>query len=132
MKKPLFEIDPDSEVKGTGGGYIYVTTTPDHPPIGAGHRIKDHLKTYVPLHIVTVENARGSLISPEEEEVHHIDENPKNNALSNLEVRAPGAHAKGHKFWKKSPRTKPGQKRKKMALNIISKFRARVMSTAHG
>jgi hypothetical protein len=124
--KPLFKIDTDSEVKGTGNGYVYVTTTPDHKPSGAGKKMKDHKKTYVPRYVVVVENSLGRLIDPKKEEIHHIDENKKNDALSNLEIRAPGSHAKHHKFWKKSPRTKPGQKRKKMAFNIISKFRERI------
>jgi hypothetical protein len=126
MKKELFKIDSGSEVKGTGNGYYYVTCTPDHPPGGAGIKMKDHKKTYIPRYIVKMENSLGRLIDPEKEEIHHIDENKKNDALSNLEIRAPGSHAKHHKFWKKSPRTKPGQKRKKMALNIISKFNERI------
>lgn len=120
-KKPLFEIDPESEVTGTGDGYIYVTCTPNHP----GKKMSDHKKTYVYKHVALMEKKLGRFLT-EGEEVHHLDENPKNNTLSNLELRSSEGHAKHHKFWKKSPRTKPGQKRKKMAFNIISKFRERI------
>jgi hypothetical protein len=113
----LFEIDKGSEVTGTGRGVIYVTTTPNHP----GVKTKDHDKTYVAKHIVIMENHLGRLLK-KGEEVHHKDENPKNNALSNLELTTKSRHQKKHllkdkrweksKFWKKSPRTKPGQSRK--------------------
>jgi hypothetical protein len=120
-KKSLFKIDPDSEVTGTGDGYVYVTCTPNHP----GKKMSDHKKTYVYKHVALMELHLGRYLK-EGEEVHHKDENPKNNALSNLELRSSEGHAKHHKFWKKSPRTKPGQKRKKMAFNIIYKFRERI------
>jgi hypothetical protein len=59
------------------------------------------------------------------EEVHHKDENKSNNALSNLELKSHSDHARDHahkkKFWKKSPRTKPGTR--KAVHNIIAKFR---------
>lgn len=117
MPKKLFKIDPDSEVKASGNGYIYVTTTPNHP----GKRISDHKKTYVYKHVALMELSLGRYLK-EGEEVHHKDENPANNTLSNLELRLSEGHAKHHKFWKKSPRTKPGQKRKKMALNVVLAF----------
>jgi hypothetical protein len=69
-----------------------------------------------------MENHLGRLIDPKKEEIHHKDENPKNNTLSNLELTNKAKHQKEHahkdkrweesKFWKKSPRTKPGQVRK--------------------
>ena len=121
MAKKLFDIDPGSETTATGNGYIYVTTTPNHP----GKKMSDHKKTYVYKHVALMEKKLGRFLT-RGEEVHHLDENPKNNALSNLELRSSEGHAKHHKFWKKSPRTKPGQKRKKMALNIISKFNERI------
>lgn len=132
MKKKLFKIDKGSEVTGTGRGVIYVTTTPNHPPIGAGPKMKDHKKTYVPEHIVVMENHLGRLIKPKKEEVHHKDRNPRNNALSNLKLITRAKHQREHslkdkrweksKFWEKSPRTKPGQSRKvaQAFLNLVN------------
>jgi hypothetical protein len=115
--KKLFEIDKDSEVVGTERGVVYVTTTPNHP----GTKMKDHDKTYVAKHVVIMENSLGRILR-KGEEVHHKDENPENNALSNLELISKAKHQRQHalkekrweksKFWKKSPRTKPGQGRK--------------------
>lgn len=109
MKK-LYEIDPDSEVIASGNGYIFVTTTPDHP----GKKMKDHLKTYVYKHVVVMENHLGRNIDPDKEEVHHKNENVTDNRLSNLELRSRSDHsrdhAKEHKFWKGSPRNKPNRK----------------------
>jgi len=114
-KHKLFKIDPDSEVKGSGDGHVYVTTTPDHPSIGAGKKMPDHKKTYVPKHIAVMELSLGRFLDTSKgEEVHHLDGNPKNNALSNLELTTHDDHAKTHskkkKFWKKSPKNKPGRK----------------------
>ena len=113
MAKPLFKIDPDSEVKGSGDGHVYVTTTPNHPASGAGKKLPDHKKTYVPKHVAVIEISLGRYLT-NGEEVHHKDENPKNNALSNLELTTHEEHAKTHskkkKFWKKSPMNKPGRK----------------------
>jgi hypothetical protein len=120
-KKPLFKIDPGSAVVGTGDGHLVVTTTPDHP---TGTKMKDHKKTYVGLHIVKMENHLGRLLK-DHEEVHHKDGNPKNNALSNLELTTHPEHAHTHskkkKFWKKSPRNKPGRK---SALKVVKAFLA--------
>jgi len=127
MSKKLFEIDKGSEVTGTERGVIYVTTTPNHP----GTKMKDHDKTYVAIHVVIMENHLGRILR-KDEEVHHKDENPKNNALSNLELVTKAEHQREHalkdkrweknKFWKKSPRTKPGQTRKvaEAFLNMLN------------
>lgn len=118
-KKPLFKIDPGSEVTGSGDGHIVVTTTPDHP---TGTKMKDHKKTYVGIHIVKMENSIGRLLR-EDEEVHHKDENPKNNALSNLILTTHNDHARTHskkkKFWKKSPMNKPNRK---SAMKVVEAF----------
>ena len=123
-RKPLYKIDPDSEVKGTGDGHMYVTTTPDHP----GKKMKDHKKTYVPIHIVLMENHLGRPLK-DDEEVHHKDENPKNNALSNLVLTTHPEHAKTHskkkKFWKKSPMNKPDRE---ASLRIASLFLSQLNS----
>lgn len=122
MAKPLFKIDPDSEVKGNARGQIYVTTTPNHPASAAGKKMKDHKKTYVPLCVVVMENHLGRLLK-EDEEVHHKDENQSNNSVSNLELKDHDIHQKSHakkrKFWKKSPMNKP---RRKSALKVIEAF----------
>jgi hypothetical protein len=122
MRKPLYKIDSGSEVKATGLGYIYVTTTPDHP----GKRMKDHDKTYVYKHVVVMENHLGRPLK-KWEIVHHKDDNPANNLLSNLELTTQGEHARGHgkvhKYWKKSPLTKPGAKRVAARYLAIQNFR---------
>jgi len=123
MKK--YKIDPGSEVISGSSGKLYVTTTPDYEG-PSGIKLKDHDKTYVYKHILLCEQNKLHRYLSKDEDAHHKDENPKNNALSNLEVKTHGEHSRGHalkkKFWKKSPRTKPGQKRK-AAQNVISKFR---------
>ena len=107
MPKPLFKIDPGSIVKGTQDGHLYCTTTPEHPE---AMKLKDRKKRYVYLHRVMMENSLGRLIDTKKEEVHHKDEDPSNNAISNLKITSKGEHARGHakkkKFWKESPRTK--------------------------
>ena len=125
MNKKLFVIDIDSEVKGSGDGHKYVTTTPNHP----GKKMTDHEKTYVPKHIAVMELSIGRFINTSKgEEVHHKDSNPNNNALSNLLLTTHKEHAKGHsrkkKFWKKSPMTQPGHK--KMAYQVVSNYLSQV------
>ena len=119
----LFKIDPDSEVKGSGDGHVYVTTTPNHKPSGAGKKMPDHKKTYVPKHVAILELHLNRYIDTKKEEVHHKDGNPKNNAVSNLELTTHEEHAKTHskkkKFWKKSPMNKPGRK---AALRVMTAF----------
>ena len=113
-----FKIIEDSIINGTGRGVQYCSTIPEHPQARA---MADRSRKYVELHRVVMENHLGRLLT-EDEEVHHKDENPKNNALSNLELISKSDHQRQHalkdkrweksKFWKKSPRTKPGQVRK--------------------
>jgi len=60
-----------------------------------------------------MENTLGHIIPDiEKYEVHHKDENPTNNDPSNLALKTKSSHPQGHEFWKKSPRTKPGKRRK--------------------
>jgi hypothetical protein len=122
-KHKLFKIDPDSEVKGSGDGHVYVTTTPNHPNSAAGKKMPDHKKTYVPKAVAVMELSLDRYLDGEE--VHHIDEDPSNNALSNLELTTHDEHAKDHskkkKFWKKSPKNKPGRK---SALRVVAAFLA--------
>ena len=117
-KKPLFIIDPDSEVKATGAGYVYVTTTPDHP----GKKMKDHDKTYVYKHIALKELELGRFLRPDEH-VDHINEDQSNNAPSNLKLMDkrthPRKHMKKNKVWKHSPMNKPGRK---ACINVISNY----------
>jgi len=120
-KKPLFKINPGSIVKGTGDGHLVCTTTPEHP---YSVKMKDHKKGYVYLARVLLENHLGKIL-PEDTEVHHKDSDPSNNSISNLVMTTHGEHAKHHgekrKFWKKSPRNKPGRKRaQKIATNYLS------------
>jgi len=124
-KKPLYKIDPDSEVKASGLGYIYVTTTPDYK---YGKKMQDHDKTYVYKHIVVVENSLGKSLPRDKNGkllvvIHHLDQDPTNNHLSNLEVTTQPEHArdheKTHKFWKKSPLNKPGKTR---ARKVASRY----------
>jgi hypothetical protein len=120
--KKLFTIDPDSEVKGSGDGHVYVTTTPNHPASGAGKKMPDHKKTYVPKHVAVMELSLGRFLK-DGEEVHHLNENKKDNSISNLELTNHSDHAKTHskkkKFWKKSPMNKPGRE---AALRVVSAF----------
>lgn len=122
-KKPLFKIDPGSEVKGTGRGDILVTTTPDHLH---GEKRPEHAKRYIYKHIAVMELHLGRYLR-EDEEVHHKDGNPANNKISNLKLTKKGIHQREHAlkdnfFWKHSPRTKPGTKRKAMALLVASRY----------
>jgi len=117
MDKPLFKII--DKVKGSGQGYWYAVTEPEHPN---AMTLKDHKRKYIYLHRVVMENHLGRLIDPKTEEVHHKDENKANNNISNLELsinnEQQGDHAKKNKFWKKSPRTKE----RVSSLNVVSKF----------
>lgn len=110
-----FKIQKDSIVTGTGRGVQYCVTIPEHP---FAKSLNDRDIKYIEVHRVVMENSLGRLIDPSKgEEVHHKDENPRNNALSNLELVNKDEHQRDHankdkrwkknKFWKKSPRTKP-------------------------
>lgn len=121
-KKPLFKINYDEAITARGSGHQYVTTTPPHPH---GEKRGDRDKVYVYLHRAVMELHLGRYLK-DDEDVHHKDENPRNNNISNLELATHDDHAKGHahkkKFWKKSPRTKPNRKKaQRIAMAFISR-----------
>lgn len=68
------------------GAYTYAVV-PDHP-----HATKNG---YVLEHRIVMENHLGRLLT-DDEEVHHKDENGKNNALDNLEVKSKSQHHRDH------------------------------------
>ena len=116
MAKKLFEIDPDSVVKGTQGGYEYCTTTPEHP---FGEKRKDRKKKYIYYHRALLEQSLGRFLEPHEQ-VDHKDGDKSHNVLLNLELKNRGPHQRehaenGNHFWKTSPLNKPGSKRSKKA-----------------
>jgi hypothetical protein len=121
-KKPLFKIVPNSIVKGDSIGHLVCETIPVHRDALI---LPDRKKRYISLARVIVENNLGYITDASKTEIHHVDENPENNELSNLKLRTKEDHARGHshekKFWKKSPRTKPGQHRK-AALRVVDNF----------
>lgn len=119
-KKKLFEIDKDSIVKGTKGGYYYCTTTPPHP---FGEKRKDRKKRYIYYHRALLEQKLNRYLKPEEQ-ADHKDGDKSNNTPSNVVLLVRGPHQKSHAergnhFWKKSPRNKPGRK---AARNVIARF----------
>jgi hypothetical protein len=119
-KKKLFEIDKDSIVKATKGGYYYCTTTPPHP---YGEKRDDRKKKYIYYHRALLEQKLGRYLKSEEQ-ADHKDGNKEHNTSSNLVLLVRGPHQKSHAergnhFWKKSPRNKPGRKG---ARNVLAKF----------
>lgn len=112
-----FKIDPDSEVTSGSHGHLFCTTTPDHPD---AMKLADRNKKYVFIHRVVMENHLKRLIDPDKEEVHHKNEDPEKNQISNLELLTKSGHTKETAPWKSSPRTKPGQRRK--AERVVSAF----------
>ena len=70
------------------GPYIAVKTIPPHPKA----RKSDG---YIMLHRVIMENHLGRILE-DDEEVHHKDENTRNNSIENLEVRLRGEHQRHH------------------------------------
>lgn len=118
-RKKLFEIDKDSIVKATKGGYLYCTTTPPHP---YGEVRGDRNKKYVYLHRAVKEQQLGRYLKPLEQ-VNHKDDNKEHNYPSNLVLTTRGPHQKEHsketRFWKKSPRNKPGRK---AVLRVLAKL----------
>jgi hypothetical protein len=60
----------------------------------SGHPNADKLG-YVPLHRIVMENSIGRSLTSLEV-VHHIDGNPLNNDISNLEIHTNSTHAKVH------------------------------------
>ena len=111
-KKKIFEIDPDSIVKATKGGYQYCTTTPPHP---FGEQRGDRKKKYIYYHRAVKEQELGRFLKPHEQ-VDHKDGDKTNNNPSNLILTELGTHQKDHadngnSFWKKSPMNKPKHKK---------------------
>jgi hypothetical protein len=119
-KKHLFKIIPDSIVKGDAKGHLVCETVPEHP---YAISLPDRQKKYIYLHRVVMDNSLGYVTDPEKIEIHHKDDNPENNALSNLVMKSHSEHAREHskkkKFWKKSPENKPSHK---SALRVVSAF----------
>lgn len=119
-KKKLFEIDKDSIIKATKGGYYYCCTIPPHK---FGEKRGDRKKKYIYLHRARLEQKLGRYLKFEEQ-ADHKDGNKENNSPSNLILRERGPHQKSHAergnhFWKKSPRNKPGRK---AARNVVVRF----------
>lgn len=122
QSKKLFEIDKDSIVKSGENGYLYCCTIPPHP---AGMKLNDRNKRYVYLHRAVMELHLGRYLK-DEEEVHHKNNDVTNNNLSNLKLTEFKKHQEDHshktKFWKKSPRNKPGREScLKVCRNFIHK-----------
>jgi len=119
MKK-LFKIIPNSIVKGDAKGHLVCETDPVHPD---SILLPDRKKRYVYLHKVIMDNHLGKIIDSKKYEIHHKDDNPANNAISNLEITTHQNHAKTHskekKFWKKSPLNKP---KRKHALKVVESY----------
>jgi len=80
---PLYKITSVCK----GGGYVYCRTEPLHP--------KRNSKGLYPLHRVLVENKLGRPLRSNEV-VHHKDENPMNNRVSNLEAQTRSDHSRHH------------------------------------
>jgi hypothetical protein len=70
----------------TTGNYKYARV-PEHPSATKNG--------YVLLHRIVMENHLGRLLEPDED-VHHIDEDPYNNSVGNLEVVPHKEHASQH------------------------------------
>jgi|SRR6056297_3289924 len=129
MAPKMFDkINYDDVVKANNLGYLYVTTTPEHP---FGEKRKDRKKRYVYLHRAVMEQHLGRYLEPEEQ-VDHKDKNKKNNDISNLELKERGSHQRDHAhsgnhFWKSSPRTKKnwGKKASRdQARVVVAKYLA--------
>lgn len=124
--KVLFEIDKDSIVKSGDNEYFYCCTIPPHP---AGMILKDRNKRYVYLHRALKELELGRYLK-DDEEVHHKDNNRRNNKPNNLELVKFKKHQKEHshetKFWKESPRNKPGRKAVHRVLSKHSQSQLRL------
>lgn len=54
---------------------------------------------YVPQHRLVMEEAIGRYINPREFDVHHKDEDVKNNKLSNLQLLTKAEHRRIHAGW---------------------------------
>lgn len=122
-----FKIIKDSIVTGTGNGYQYCDTEPSHP---YATKLKDRNRKYIYVHRVVMENHLGRFLE-DDEHIDHKDDNPSNNALSNLKLMDksshPRMHMKENKPWLDSPRTKPGRKRKH-AFNVVAGYLNNVLN----
>jgi len=120
MSKIYFKIIKDSIVKGDAKGHLVCETEPVHPHALS---LPDRKKKYIYVHRVVMDNALGKVTDPDKIEIHHKDDDPTNNSLSNLKLMTKSDHAKDHskdkKFWKKSPRNKPNRK---AALRVAQTF----------
>jgi len=122
----IFEIDPDSIVKATKGGYMYCTTTPPHK---YGEVRGDRKKKYVYLHRALLEQKLGRYLNSDEQ-ADHKDGDKSNNTVANLVLKVRGEHQRDHanngnSFWKKSPLNKPNCKRasiSEMAHRVLFRF----------
>ena len=121
----LFEIDKDSIVKGSGEGYKYCCTIPEHK---YGERRGDRDKRYIYLHRAILEKKLGRYLRSGEQ-ADHKDGNKNNNDPSNIVLKNLGEHQKDHTtrgnhFWTKSPKNK--KKRKKhaseMAASVVLQY----------
>jgi len=122
----LWKIVPGSIVKGDSIGHLVCeveSLTSKYKQHPHALKLPDRNKRYVWVHVVVMENHLGKVIDSEKFEVHHKNEDPSDNRLSNLKLVSKADHAQGHsfqkKFWKKSPRNKPGRE---AALRVINSF----------
>lgn len=97
---PMYGKRLDQAPRWKGGrkvrkdGYIFVVAPPDHPY--PSYTKKNGLK-YILEHRYVMEQHLGRYLLPEEV-VHHIDEDPANNAIENLRLYSSQAEhiSKGH------------------------------------
>lgn len=73
-------------------GY-FLLYAPDHPFANAAG--------YIPEQRLIIEKTIGRYIDPKKEDVHHEDENVKNNAIDNLVLATKKEHRRLHNGWKK-------------------------------
>ena len=78
--------------RGTKGGYTYGGKLGENYLICALYKYK--IKTYVLMHRLVYETFVGPI--PEGYDVHHIDHNPKNNSLDNLQLLPSSEHSMKH------------------------------------
>ena len=92
---------------------------PTHP-----FRDKDR---FVPEHRIVLEKKLGKIIDPEIYEVHHKDQDVRNNKLSNLELLTHSEHRRIHHGWERIGKRwlKPCKKcgKKKLLDNQFFYFR---------
>jgi hypothetical protein len=85
---PMFGKTKELAPRWTGGrkvrkdGYVFVVAPDDHPNPSY---TKDSGTKYILEHRLVMESHIGRYLSPDEV-VHHIDENPNNNSIENLEL----------------------------------------------